>query len=261
MSYSNWKVFAFTQVLVLFAAACPLRAQDTAAWADFQQKAATWRALPVKPPISEEVRAARVQAENAVKDKRLTDAVAHYEAGLKIDPVWPEGHFNAALIYAELEHYDKAIWHMRAYVELVPDAPDAREARDQIAVWLDKLNSQNAYVYKDPATGMMWTRRDSGVAIYLGNRMQYCQNLRLAGYSDWRLPSSDELQSIYDKHADVGGYHVKGNMQLSGDVWGNVHGNPSKFPDRFSFINGKRSNPLFVTVFEAYVLCVRSSGE
>ena len=47
--------FAFIPVLILLAAICPLRAQDTAAWADFQQKAAAWRALPVKPALSEEV--------------------------------------------------------------------------------------------------------------------------------------------------------------------------------------------------------------
>lgn len=69
MSYRSWKTFAFTLVLVLFVAACPLRAQDADAWADFQQKAAAWRALPTKPAISEEVRLDRVQAENAVKEK------------------------------------------------------------------------------------------------------------------------------------------------------------------------------------------------
>jgi len=247
--------------LILLATACLLRAQDSAAWADFQQRAAAWRALPVKPAISEEVRLERVQAENAVSEKRLADAAGHYEAGLKINPVWPEGYFNAALINAELEHYDKAIWQMRAYVELVPDAPDARGARDQIALWMDKLKYQNTLGYKDPATGLMWSRKDSGILVEVYNRMQYCQNLRLAGYSDWRLPSSDELQGIYDKHTDVGGYHVKGNLQLTGDEWGSVHGNPSKFPDRFSFINGKRYNGLFTTVFDACVLCVRRTGE
>jgi hypothetical protein len=178
-----------------------------------------------------------------------------------INPLWPEGYFNAALINAELEHFDKAIGQMRSYVELMPNAPDARGARDQIAVWMDKLKYQNTLVFKDPATGLMWTRRDSGVAVELFDRIQYCQNLRLAGYSDWRLPSSDELQGIYDKHLDVSGYHVKGGLQLTGPVWGSVHGNPAKFPDRFSFINGKRSNSIFATVFEASELCVRSSGE
>jgi hypothetical protein len=78
---------------VLFlAAVCPLRAQNDAAWADFQQKAAAWRALPVKPAIPEGVRVASAQAESAFQKKRLADAAADYDTGLKIDPVWPEGY-------------------------------------------------------------------------------------------------------------------------------------------------------------------------
>jgi tetratricopeptide (TPR) repeat protein len=110
-----------------------------AEWRDFQQKAAAWRALPTKPAISEEVRKHRVLAENAVKEKQFDTAIEQYEAGLEIDPVWPEGHFNSALLAAELGYYSEAIRHMRAYVELVPDAADAQQARDQMVIWEDKL--------------------------------------------------------------------------------------------------------------------------
>src|ERR1700726_34484 len=50
----------------------------------------------------------------------------------------------------------------------------------------------------DPSTGLMWTANDNGNDITWGKAMKYCQNLSLAGYSDWRLPSIDELQRIYD---------------------------------------------------------------
>jgi hypothetical protein len=101
MIYGKMNTHAFIPFFILLIAVCPLRAQDTA-WADFQQKAAAWRALPVKPPLSEDVRRQRVQAENAFNEKHFNSAVEHYESGLKINPLWPEGHFNAALIYAEL---------------------------------------------------------------------------------------------------------------------------------------------------------------
>ncbi len=90
-----------------------------------------------------------MRAEIAVKEKRLAAAADHYESGLKINPVWPEGHFNAALLYAELGEYDKAIWHMRAYVELVPDAPDAKEAREQSYVSQYKLKLQETVVFRN----------------------------------------------------------------------------------------------------------------
>ncbi len=109
------------------------------AFGEFQQKAAAWRALEVKPAISEEVRRHRLLAEHAVSEKQFDAAVEEYEAGLEIDPTWPEGHFNAALLCAELKYYSEAMDHMRAYLELAPDAPDAQAARDQTIIWEAEL--------------------------------------------------------------------------------------------------------------------------
>jgi hypothetical protein len=111
------------------------RAQQEAEWRDFQQKAVAWRALAAKPPLAEEVRKERLLAEDALHEKQMDAAVEHYETGLDIDPCWPEGHFNAALLYAELREYSDAVQHMRAYLELAPDAQDAPQARDQIVIW------------------------------------------------------------------------------------------------------------------------------
>jgi tetratricopeptide (TPR) repeat protein len=108
----------------------------------FQQEAAAWRALAVKPAISEDVRRHRLLAENAVQERQFETAVEEYEAGLELNPVWPEGHFNAALLCAGLGYYSEAIHHMRAYLELVPDAQDAQQARDQIVIWEAKLNGR-----------------------------------------------------------------------------------------------------------------------
>jgi len=57
---------------------------------------------------------------------------------------------------------------------------------------------QEAQVWVDPSTGLMWAARDNGRDITWGKAMKYCRNLVLAGYSDWRMPSIDELQGIYD---------------------------------------------------------------
>lgn len=111
-------------------------------WKDFQQKAATWRALTPRPSLAEDVRQPRLLAEDAFKQKQFETAAEEYEEGLEIDPLWPQGHFNAALLYAELKDYEDAIWHMRAYLELLPDAPDAQEARDQVLLWQGKMKQQ-----------------------------------------------------------------------------------------------------------------------
>ena len=105
---------------------------------EFHRQATGWRALPPRPPLPEEVRVHRILAENAVKEKKLDDALEHYEAGLDLYYTWPQGHFNAALIAAEIGFYEQAVEHMQSYLELVPDAPDAEAARDQIVIWRDK---------------------------------------------------------------------------------------------------------------------------
>jgi len=110
---------------------------------DFPQKAAEWRALPSGPPVSEEVRRHRLVAENAIRENDFDTAVSEYIDGLESDPTWPEGHFNAALLMGELGYYSEAIRHMQAYVELVPEAPDAQAARDQIVIWGVKARKQH----------------------------------------------------------------------------------------------------------------------
>ena len=107
----------------------------------FPQRAETWRALASKPPIPEEVRTQRLLAENAVQEKKPEEALVHYETGLELYPTWPQGYFNAALIAAELGYHAEAVEHMKAYLELVPDAPDAQSARDQIVIWQYKAKN------------------------------------------------------------------------------------------------------------------------
>jgi tetratricopeptide (TPR) repeat protein len=105
----------------------------------FPQQAAAWRALTAKPPIPEEVRVQGLLAEDAVNKNKPEEALNRYETGLELYPTWPRGRFNAALIAAELGLYANAVEHMQSYLELVPDAPDAQAARDQIAMWQFKV--------------------------------------------------------------------------------------------------------------------------
>ena len=101
----------------------------------FPQRAAAWRALATKPPIPEEVNVQRLMAEDAIKENKPDEALNYYENGIELYPTWPEGNFNAALIAAELKYYADAIEHMQAYLELVPNAPDAQAAHEKILIW------------------------------------------------------------------------------------------------------------------------------
>jgi hypothetical protein len=60
---------------------------------------------------------------------------------LRVYPLWPEGHYNLAMLAGEIggrPGYDIAIFHMQSYLELLPEAPDARPAKDSIIVWQDQ---------------------------------------------------------------------------------------------------------------------------
>ncbi|MBD3160909.1 MAG: DUF1566 domain-containing protein [Candidatus Latescibacteria bacterium] len=50
----------------------------------------------------------------------------------------------------------------------------------------------------DLATGLMWQQADSGEGLTWEEALAYCEDLQLAGHSDWRLPNAKELQSIVD---------------------------------------------------------------
>jgi hypothetical protein len=53
----------------------------------------------------------------------------------------------------------------------------------------------------DTKTNMMWAAKDNGSDINWTNAKSYCESYRGGGYSDWRLPTVDELESIFDEKA------------------------------------------------------------
>jgi tetratricopeptide (TPR) repeat protein len=116
-------------------------ALDATEFDQFKELAKAWRDLQVKPQLPEEVRRHRVIAENAIKEKDFDKAADEYKAALKIFPCWPEGQFNLAYIAGENHYFRDAILHMKFYLELVPDAPDAQAGKDKIAIWQDKIQT------------------------------------------------------------------------------------------------------------------------
>ena len=103
--------------------------------AQFAEAVAKYRAASPKPALTEDLRKYQVQAEFMINQKRFADAVRLYNDALKSAPWWPQGHFNRALILGELKRYREAIREMNRYLQLEPDAPNARAVQDQIYQW------------------------------------------------------------------------------------------------------------------------------
>ncbi len=53
----------------------------------------------------------------------------------------------------------------------------------------------------DDATRLLWTVTDNGYALDAAAADSWCRGLRSAGFDDWRLPTIDELASLYEKQS------------------------------------------------------------
>ncbi|RKX37240.1 MAG: hypothetical protein DRP64_17505 [Verrucomicrobia bacterium] len=51
--------------------------------------------------------------------------------------------------------------------------------------------------FTDSATGLTWYRPSGNKALNWGEAKAFCDNLDAAGYTDWRLPTINELWSLY----------------------------------------------------------------
>lgn len=106
----------------------------------FEPIASDYRGLKVKPTITEEQRKYVVQANLFNEEKKYDKAIELYLKVIAINPTsFPGAYSNLALLYAITENYYAAIYNMKKYIMLVPEAEDARAAQDKIYRWETKI--------------------------------------------------------------------------------------------------------------------------
>jgi serine/threonine-protein kinase len=134
-----------------------------------------------------------------------------------------------------------------------PSEPERAAQEDPSGTWTDI------------ATGLMWAKADNGRDLNWRGAISYCRNLKLGGYSDWRLPAINELRGIYNPAVDIEGlwegvaqatWHVKGNLQLSGRDWSTSPANPPGAVWTFDF-SGVGGVPGDTGWVGGHALCVR----
>ena len=96
----------------------------------------------------------------------------------------------------------------------------------------------------DTRTGLLWAAKDDGKGMDEQDAKAYFKNYRGGGYTDWRMPTVDELEAIYDHRSqNKQGYHVTKLIDLTGEwVW------CSEGPDSvtiFNFKDGSRALAFF----------------
>jgi len=67
-------------------------------------------------------------------------------------------------------------------------------------VWGEFVVDEEKGIVTDTTTGLMWEQspKHNGKGMTWEEAVSYCDSLQLAGFDDWRLPNSTELQSIID---------------------------------------------------------------
>ncbi|HEV2132731.1 MAG TPA: TonB family protein [Terracidiphilus sp.] len=69
---------------------------------------------------------------------------------------------------------------------------------------VDASAEKAGLIWTDRASGLMWTKKSSGNNLNWNQAQSYCRSTRVAGHSDWRLPSIAELQALLDSGDFIG---------------------------------------------------------
>lgn len=93
------------------------------------------RRMPAAPEIPEEARKHALRAEAMIASGEFEAAVKEFKTAITLAPYIAKLYFNTALLYADMKKYPEAIRNMNTYIEMAPDAPDIRTARDEIYKW------------------------------------------------------------------------------------------------------------------------------
>lgn len=161
-------------------------------------------------------------------------------------------------------------------MSLVPVLLIAAIATSQSPNHRDKLEAPTAWT--DPTTGLMWTPTDNGEDITWGKAMNYCRKLNPFGYSDWRLPSIDELSGIYDGSGFTappackgcewaldgrpkGGLFLTGPLEWSSSRVLDDRGHRTGYAWQFDFPHGRRWHEPLGYFGSKRALCVRGTSK
>jgi hypothetical protein len=119
----------------------------------------------------------------------------------------------------------------------------------------------------DKRTNLMWAAQDNGTPVNWANAKSYCENYRGGGYTDWRMPTLDELEGLCGNYI-AGAYIIREReviyLRLTRLIelslvsiwaWDPRYSDPAEL----SFQNCRPSWPLFTSLLNLRALPVRSA--
>jgi len=122
------------------------------------------------------------------------------------------------------------------------------------------LSAPDTY-WTDPSSKLSWTLSDNGSGLSWRQAQRYCLESSAGSFHDWRLPSVDELQGIFDPNAkNDTGFHVRGPLKLSGWQWSATPGQQPGEAWAFDFGDGGRASVAAGDSGLNRALCVRPAN-
>ncbi len=101
-------------------------------------------------------------------------------------------------------------------------AQQAMMAQSLLAAETGDSFTTTAETVTDNKTGLMWAVHDNRADINLDGGIAYCEKYTAGGYTDWRLPTQDELATLYDPEGagKDGGYSIVSQIKITGScLW------------------------------------------
>lgn len=150
--------------------------------------------------------------EMAKTPKDYERAVREFEQAAKLEPNWPDVYFNLGSVQAKAGNYGEVMRHYKRYLELTPNAPYVAKVREEICKLeyraeeqiVKEIKRDDRFIAYDNDTvpdmqmNLMWATKDNGKGIDWQSAKSYCENYRSGGYTNWRMPTLDELAGLYD---------------------------------------------------------------
>lgn len=163
--------------------------------------------LKTKPEMPENARRYAVQAVNATVEQNYNKSIELWGKALSITPYNPIAFYNLALIWEFKNNYNNAVTYMKKYLQLSPDAEDARNAQDKIYLWESKTTKQNQnriYCLYPDVTSQLRSKIKQSAGLYYvafvfggGAGMNFGDNEPLGRYWDGLDGHSASLETKY----------------------------------------------------------------
>ena len=116
-------------------------------------------------------------------------------------------------------------------------------------------------VLMDKETGLMWPVQDNGSDIGWPDAKEHCEKFNLGGYGDWRMPTQDELASLYQlEAAEVSDYYIIPEIKITACCLWAEDTKQAKVAS-FDFEYGNKDWGYPLSTVDARVLPVRSINQ